>query len=138
MGWQHVRNDFIAVKQQKTGTELSVPLHPELRTTLAKAPEANLMFLLTAKGAPFTAAGFGNWFREVVSAAGLSDECSAHGLRKAAARRLAEAGCTPHEIMAITGHKTLKEVERYTREASQARLGAAAMARIPSGSDDRS
>jgi integrase len=52
-----------------------------------------------------------------------------HGLRKAASRRLAEAGCTPHEIAAITGHRTLKEVERYTREVNQARLARQAMER---------
>jgi hypothetical protein len=32
---------------------------------------------------------------------------------------LAEAGCTPHEIMAITGHKALAEVETYTRAVRQ-------------------
>jgi integrase len=53
--------------------------------------------------------------------------CSAHGLRKAAARRLAEAGCTAHEIAAITGHASLKEVERYTRAVDQQKLATAAM-----------
>jgi integrase len=55
---------------------------------------------------------------------------SAHGLRKAAARRLAEAGCTAHQIQSVTGHKTLKEVERYTRAASQKSLAQSAMAMI--------
>jgi Phage integrase family len=54
--------------------------------------------------------------------AGLPDRCKPHGLRKAAARRLAEAGCSASEIAAITGHKTLAEVERYTRAADQVRL----------------
>ena len=52
------------------------------------------------------------------------------GLRKAACRRLAEAGCSASEIMSISGHKTLAEVERYTREAEQERLAKNAMARI--------
>jgi integrase len=51
-------------------------------------------------------------------------------MRKAAARRLADAGCTPHQIMAITGHRSLKEVTRYTRAAEQRRLAQAAMARL--------
>jgi len=34
-------------------------------------------------------------------------------VRKAAARRLAEAGCTTKQIASVTGHTTLKEVERY-------------------------
>jgi integrase len=51
-------------------------------------------------------------------------------LRKAACTRLADAGCTAHEIAAISGHKTLSEVQRYTRGADQARLARAAMERI--------
>ena len=47
------------------------------------------------------------------------DACSAHGLRKACARRLAEAGATAHEIGAVTGHKTLSEVQRYTVDAQR-------------------
>src|SRR5207247_11179099 len=54
--------------------------------------------------------------------------CSAHGLRKAAARVLAEAGCTAHEIGAITGHSSLAELVRYTKAADQRRLAEAAMA----------
>lgn len=42
------------------------------------------------------------------------EHCVTHDLRKAAARRLAEAGCSANEIAAITGHKTLEEVGRYT------------------------
>jgi hypothetical protein len=44
--------------------------------------------------------------------------------------RLAEAGCTAHEIMAISGHKSLKEVERYTKAADQERLARSAVARL--------
>jgi len=61
----------------------------------------------------------------------LPQRCVTYGLRKAAARLLAEAGCTTHEIMAITGHKTLAEVERYTRAAAQKKLAASAMGLMP-------
>jgi integrase len=47
---------------------------------------------------------------------------SAHGLRKAMCRRLAEAGCSTKQIQAISGHATLKEVERYTKAVEQKRL----------------
>jgi integrase len=53
--------------------------------------------------------------------------CAAHGLRKAACRRGAEAGWTVHQIASWSGHKTLKEVERYTRAADQKRLAESAM-----------
>ena len=42
-------------------------------------------------------------------------------------RRLAEAGCTAHEIAAITGHASLKEIEHYTKAVDQQKLAASAM-----------
>jgi integrase len=78
---------------------------------------------------PFSLAGFGNWFRECCNEAGLP-QCSAHGLRKAAARRLVEVGCSTSQIPAITGHASLQEVERYVRAADQVRLADQAMAGV--------
>lgn len=132
MGWQHVDRGRISVRQMKTKTRLAVPIHPELHKVLAGTPREDLAFLTTSFGKPFTAAGFGNWFRERCNDAGLA-RCTAHGLRKAAARRLAEAGCSTSEIKAITGHKTDAEVTRYTRDADQARLADQAMKRLPGG-----
>ncbi len=73
--------------------------------------------------------GFGNMMSNAIDEAGLPSRCKPHGLRKAAARRLAEAGCSASEIMSITGHKTLAEVERYTRSAEQERLAQRAIKR---------
>jgi integrase len=55
---------------------------------------------------------------------------SAHGLRKATARRLAELGCSAHQIAAITGHATLAEVQRYTNAAHRKRLAQEAMKKL--------
>jgi integrase len=121
MGWQHVTSGRITVVQQKTGARLEIPMHPALVRVLADTPRDNLTFLVTAFGRPYSAAGFGNWFREQCDAVGLS-HCSAHGLRKAASRRLAEAGCSNQLIKSITGHKTNSEVSRYTAAADQVRL----------------
>lgn len=129
MGRQHRNGDTIRVTQSKTGTQLTIALHPELRAVLDELPKDNLTFLTTAHGKPFTAAGFGNWFRDACDDADLKNR-SAHGLRKAAARRLAEAGCTTKQIAAITGHKTLSEVERYTASADQERMAREAISRL--------
>ena len=134
MGRQHIRGGAIEVVQQKTGVDLSIPLHPNLQEILDRAPKEHLTILTTQAGKPFSVAGFGNWFRDCCTEAGLT-HCSAHGLRKAAARRLAEAGCTAHMIQSITGHKTLKEVERYTAAAEQKRLARAAMTTLVEQSD---
>jgi integrase len=79
-----------------------------------------------------------NRARRATDEAGLPQRCVVHGLRKAAARRFAEAGCTVHEIASITGHVTLKEVERYTKAVDRERLARAAMARMAArGQADR-
>lgn len=95
----------------------------------ASANTNHLTFLVTNWGRPFSVAGLGNWFREVCDEAKLSGR-SAHGLRKAAARRLAEAGCSALQIQAITGHKTLAEVARYTAAADQERMARDAIKRM--------
>jgi len=125
MGWQHVKDGWIAVRQEKTDTPLMIPMHPELVRMLAAVPRNNLTFLVTDRGATFTAARLSNWFGKRCRKAGLAG--TAHGLRKTAATRLANAGCSTDQIKAITGHRTTKEVERYTRAADQARLAAAAL-----------
>jgi integrase len=129
MGRQHVQNGAIHVRQNKTGQPLAIPIYPSLQAVLDATPCAhNMTFLITEQGKPFTAAGFGNWFRDRCIEAGLPERCSAHGLRKAAARRLADEGATTHQIAAITGHKSLSEVQRYTRSADQARMAREAVA----------
>jgi integrase len=86
LGWQHVESDCVAVRQEKTDTALLIPIHPELARVLAAVPKTDLTFLRSARGKPFTAGGFGNWFRARCNEASLP-QCSAHGLRKAAATR---------------------------------------------------
>ncbi len=112
MAWDDVDNGSIRVVQGKTGAKLSVPLHPDLSAALASWPQRGERILVTTFGKPFTSNGFGNFMADKIATAGLPDRCVTHGLRKAAARRLAEAGCTANEIAAITGHRTLVEVSR--------------------------
>jgi integrase len=132
-GRQHVRSGRLIFTQQKNRNynpiSLSIPIIPVLQAIIEGSPCGDLTFLVTEFRRPFTAAGFGNKFRDWCNQAGLPN-CSAHGLRKAAAARLAELGATESEIMAITGHRTSKEVTRYTRAARQAVLADSAMARL--------
>jgi integrase len=129
MGRQHIRDGVLTVRQQKTGAELAIPVHTDLRAVLDATPGDHLTFLTTRSGRPFIPTGFSQEFRVWCDAAGLPSHCSAHGLRKAACRRLAEAGCSANEIAAISGHATLREVERYTKAADQRRMARNAMAR---------
>lgn len=127
MGPQHVKDGRIRVKQMKTGKALLIPIHPKLAAAVLACPSGQLAYLVTEFGKPFAVAGFGNWFRKRCDEAGLK-QCSAHGLRKAAARRMAEIGMSNQLIKSITGHETDSEVSRYTRDADQVVLADQAMA----------
>jgi integrase len=135
-GRQHVRDNWLNFTQQKNRNRkpisLSIPVAPPLQSIIAASRSGDLTFLVTDFGRPFTPAGFGNKFRYWCDQAGLP-HCSAHGLRKATAARLAELGASENEIMAITGHQTSKEVTRYTRAARQRVLADSAMARLARG-----
>ena len=130
MTWRDIHEGRIRVVCQKTRAKLIIRLHQNLRSALEAADRKHVAILTTAYGQPFTVDGFSQFMRDAITEAGLPLDCQPHGLRKAAGRRLAEAGCSAHEIMAILGHKTLAEAERYTREANQVMLGDAAISRL--------
>ncbi len=137
-GWNHLREDdagvlWLVFIQQKGRNNhpisLEIPIIPELQRHLNTERVGETTFLVNGYGKSFTAAGFGNRFRKWCDEAGLKN-CSVHGLRKAAAARLAELGCSEFEIMAITGHQTSKEVTRYTKGASQKLRAASAFQKL--------
>lgn len=128
LGSQHVKEGRISVVQEKTDYRILIPLHPALQAELDRLPKT-MTYLVTEYGKPFTVEGFGSWMKKKTTLAGLTDR-TAHGLRKAAGRRLAEAGATAKEIAAVLGHQTLDEVETYTRDADQMHLADAAMVKL--------
>ncbi|WP_156453462.1 tyrosine-type recombinase/integrase [Methylobacterium sp. CCH5-D2] len=132
MSWRDVSLDGrrIRVTQEKTQTKLDLALHDDLLHVLASWPKGEGAIVPTAWGRPFSVKGLGNKMADAIEAAGLPEACVTHGLRKAAARRLAEAGCTAHEIASITGHRSLAEVERYTRAVAQRLLADAANSKL--------
>lgn len=115
---------------------MHIPLHPDLKALLDRLPLTNRTFLMTTHGKPFVAARFTNWFHDMVKEAGLPAGLSPHGLRNATCRCLAEAGCSAHEIMAISGHRSLAEVTRYTVAARRKDLAARAMLALGRSDDE--
>jgi integrase len=134
----HCKDGAIRVMQQKTtdgrtNEELWIPLHRDLAAELALGGE-HMSYLTRADGSAFDSNSLGIWFAGAIEQAGLHEECVLHGLRKTAARMLAEVGCGALEIMAITGHRSLPEVQRYVNAANQKILATAA---IPSPGTER-
>ena len=130
--WGDVAGGTIRLLQQKTGVALALPVHPDLAGELAawrKGARAETV-LANTYGQPWTASGISSTMADEVRRARLPAGLNLHGLRKLAAVRLAQAGCSVHEIAAWTGHKTLREIERYTADASQERLAGAGLDRL--------
>jgi integrase len=129
IGRQHRHGDELRLRHEKNDSATVIPVHPDLAAALDALDSGHMTYLVTEFGKPFTGNGFGNWFRDRCDLAGLP-HCSAHGLRKAMSRRLAESGATSLEGRAITGHKTDREFAHYAESANRKALGRAAMGKV--------
>ena len=127
LGPQHVRNGRIRIERVKGSLEVDVPLTPELAAAIDAMPKAGLVFIVSQWGKPYSVDRIGKLFPRWATTAGLPKRCRLHGLKEGGMRRLAEAAATAHELMAISGHKTLSEVQRYTEEADRKKLADSAM-----------
>lgn len=119
MGWHSVKDGMIRVVQQKTGTPLYIPLHPILRAELNHHPRDQAAFLVSRSGQRLSGEGFSNWIRQSAKDAGIEGTRGPHGLRKAACRRLIEAGCNAELARAISGHASEKELAPYIKDVNQ-------------------
>jgi integrase len=122
LGPQHVKNGWIHIQRIHGSKDVDIPMSPELQAACEAMPKVHLTYIITAQGKPRSKAGLSNDFTKWVTAAGLPARCRLHG-------RFAETGSTAHELMAISGHKTLSEVQRYTDAADKKRLADSAMAK---------
>jgi integrase len=127
LGWQHVARDRI-VRRAKGSDDVDLPLTRDLHSAIEAMPRGdNLLFVTMADGGAMTPNWLSKCFAEWAVAAGLPAHCRLHGLKKSGLRRLAEAGRTAHQLMAVSGHRSLSEVQRYTEAANRKRLADAAL-----------
>ena len=106
-----------------------VPIFSELQRSLDAARDAgilgDLFYLVQHKHSPnapdrpYVEGSLGNMMQDAIKIvreqAGLKEPFSLHGLRKAGVCRLILRDLSIHQIMAITGHRTPKEIDRYGR-----------------------
>ena len=133
MRWDDYDGTAIQVTQKKTGTRLWVPCHADLKAELTewKRNATSVTILVNpASEQPWNRIGFSNAVRLAIKAHPELKGYVFHGLRKASASLLAEAGCSALEIAAITGHMSLKNLEIYTRQADQRQRANAAIAKL--------
>jgi integrase len=144
LGPQHIKNGKLVWRPNKTkrstGKLLSIPILPEFAAALDAMPVKDAAFLVTNYGRRFkSAAAFGNKFADWCKAAGLKPvKCDdgrvrsyrAHGLRKAALMALVRARCDIWEIMAVSGHSTLSQVQVYIDEFNREQKAEDAMNKL--------
>ena len=140
VGPQHVKDGELSFHRKKTNVAFTIPVLPPLKAAIDAMPksERHLTFLVTELGRPFTANGFGNWFRDRCDEAKLprkdaetgKPRCTPHGLRKSAATRFADRGTTVTELMSWFGWRTPAEAIRYVEAADRLRAAKAAAAKL--------
>lgn len=124
--------------REQSPSRVEVPLPADLVAIIRATPGTGIKtWLVDGHGKPFTEEAFSHWFADRCDEAGLPTKtrpsgevvrlCTPHGLRKRCLTDLADSGRTIHQIMAISGHLTMKDVERYTKMADRARNAREAM-----------
>ena len=133
MGRQHLHGGKLTVRQSKTGTTLKIPIRSELAAVIEATPADNLTFLTTAFGKPFAPAGL-----EIGSERCATRRACTVSVRTVYARPRAASWLRPDALpmksAAISGHRTLGEVARYTRAADQEAMAEAVMAKVRTSS----
>lgn len=130
IGWHDYDGQVIRLIQEKTTQPLEIPVSAELRAELAIwKTDRHAVTILEHRGKPWKPGYLTQWLPDQLKRIGLPP-LGLHGLRRLTAIRLAEAGCTPHEIAAITGHRTLQMVQEYTKGVRQRNLADVAVLRL--------
>jgi integrase len=136
LGWPSVSGERLRYRRQKTGATVDIPILPPLAEALAIVPPGRMTFLETKDGTIRSPAGLAIDMIRWCEAAGLGDKdanghrLSLHGLRKALGRRLAQAGCSPFDVMSVLGQTDINSAAIYTKAYDRARSATGAMEKL--------
>lgn len=120
------------VTHSKTSEQGYIPAAPALRRYLSTLPRDRLLWVVDEAGRAVASRRFSKAMREALDSLGYP-ELSFHGLRGTTATALAEAGASDQEIAAITGHRSVAMVRRYTESARQKVLAGRAIGKLGDG-----
>lgn len=134
--WSAYDGRTVRLTQEKTGEPLVIPVHRDLKIAMdrwkaewERAGRSRLTILAAPSGRPWTAPHFTRELGKLIKKMEVG-RFTPHGLRKLGAVRLAEAGCTAHQIMALGGWRSLSMVQHYTKAAEQEEMASAAIVRL--------
>lgn len=131
MRWEDLgEHDGVAaihVVQQKTGLDMTIPLHPDLLEALHAHPKLGATIIAMANGQPYNADSFRRKFSREREKLGLPKDMKFHGARKSSACAMALGGASTKQIMGVGGWRTSRQIDHYTKGADQFRLALGAM-----------
>ena len=108
----------VVTERQKTGTHVSVPVHPKIAEEILKTPNASEKYIFwdgSKDGAAFSA-GFGTKFvSKAFDAAKITCEgnMKSHRLRDTFAVELLQAGVPMEEVSKLLGHESIRTTEKH-------------------------
>lgn len=117
MRWRDFDGDYIAVKQQKTGLEMKIKVHPDLSAYLKsiRGQEPADYYIVSGE-TQMSGPAFRNMLKRRIDK--LNIKKVFHGIRKGVACSLAENGSPLSEIAALMGHKTIRMAAYYAEQAN--------------------
>ena len=127
MRWSDFDGKFISVVQEKTGESVHVRVHRDLRKMLMSVEHRGDTILTTKRGNAFDKTTLTKAIKKRLREIG-EPELVLHGLRKAAGVRLAEAGASVQQVMAVLGHRSPRMALFYCAQANKRQLSDDAMA----------
>ena len=119
--WSQVDGGRFKYTRGKTRQGTSLPILDDLLDEIHLQERRGLLMLTHGTGQSYKSESLGNWFKARCADAGIP-HCNLHGLRKAGATRLAEAGATENEIAAFLAHSNTKQAATYTAAANRNKL----------------
>ena len=119
MRWEHVdrKARVLLIPETKTGTPRRVPLSTRALAVLDALPRR-----IDGKVWGMRPDSISQAFERICKAAGI-EGLTFHDLRHEATSRLFEKGLNPMQVAAITGHKTLQMLKRYTHLRAEDLVG---------------
>ena len=119
MRWEHLdrKAKVLLIPETKNGTPREVPLSTTALAVLDALPRR-----IDGQVWGMRADSISQAFERVCEAAGI-EGLTFHDLRHEATSRLFEKGLNPMQVAAITGHKTLQMLKRYTHLRAEDLVG---------------
>lgn len=125
----------IKVRQQKTGKELWIPLHADLKEQVRLWEVGPpWTFVQKVRGGSYTPEQFRAAWADLMSSKSEANRVrkegyTFHGIRASSVVALRDAGCSDRDIESITGMSP-EMITRYSRFADQRQLAKAAIHRL--------